>query len=271
MNTALPLLVAPHELVPRLGNPELRVVDLSRADIYVQAHVPGALHLDYSRIVTGQPPVMGLLPEEHQLGTVLAELGVDTDTHIVAYDEEGGGKAARLLWTLAAIGHRHYSLLDGGIHAWIADQEPVSRELAVHRGGNLAVAYTGAEVADFSYVRAHLDDPGVVLLDCRSPGEFSGEIKRAERPGHIKGAVNYDWVNAMDRDRQLRLRPREVLLRDLTALGVTPEKEVIVYCQTHHRSAHTYLVLKHLGFPRVRGYPGSWSEWGNRSDTPIDP
>ena len=80
MNTTLPLLLEPHELVPHLGNPELRVVDLSRADIYVQAHVPGALHLDYSRIVAGQPPVMGLLPEKRQLGTVLAELGSRSGT-----------------------------------------------------------------------------------------------------------------------------------------------------------------------------------------------
>lgn len=271
MSVALPLLVATHELAPRLGDPAVRIVDLSRPDIYVQAHIPGALHLDYARIVAARPPVMGLLPGEPQLTAAMAEIGLQANTHVVAYDEEGGGKAARLLWTLDAIGHRHYSLLDGGIHAWIADQEPVSRELAAHLTASLPVSYTGEGVADIEYLRAHLDDPGVVLLDCRTPGEFSGEVKRAERAGHIKGAVNYDWINAMDRDRQFRLRPREVLLRDLAAVGVTPDKEVIVYCQTHHRSAHTYVVLKHLGFPRIKGYPGSWSEWGNRSDTPIEP
>jgi len=271
MSTTPPLLVAPRELAPRLGDSAIRIVDLSRPDIYVQAHVPGALHLDYARIVAARPPIMGLLPDEHQLGAAMAEIGLEPDTHVVAYDEEGGGKAARLLWTLDAIGHRRYSLLDGGIHAWIADLEPVSQELSAHRTGTQPIVYTGEGIADLAYVRTHLADPDTVLLDCRTPGEFSGEVKRAERTGHIAGAVNYDWVNAMDRDRQLRLRPPEVLLRDLLTLGVTPEKEVIVYCQTHHRSAHTYFVLKHLGFPRVRGYPGSWSEWGNRKDTPIEP
>lgn len=271
MSTNLPLVVATHELAPRLGDPVLRVVDLSRPDIYVQAHVPGALHLDYARIVAARPPVMGLLPDATQLAAAMAEIGLQPDMHVAAYDEEGGGKAARLLWTLDAIGHRHYSLLDGGIHAWIADQEPVSRELVAHLTASQPVSYTGEGVADLEYVRAHLSDPGVVLLDCRSPGEFSGESKRAERAGHIQGAVNYDWINAMDRDRQFRLRPREVLLRDLAAVGVTPDKEVIVYCQTHHRSAHTYVVLKYLGFRRIKGYPGSWSEWGNRSDTPVEP
>ncbi len=271
MSAALPLLATPRDLALRLGEPDIRIVDLSRPDIHAQAHVPGALHLDYARIVAGRPPVMGLLPDAGQLGAALAEIGLQPKTHVVAYDEEGGGKAARLLWTLDVIGHRRYSLLDGGIHAWIADQGPVSQEIAANFTGNNPVSYTNEGLADLEYVRARLADPDVALLDCRTPGEFSGEVKRAERTGHIKGAVNYDWINAMDRDRQFRLRPREVLLRDLTAVGGSPDKEVIVYCQTHHRSAHTYFVLKYLGFPRIRGYPGSWSEWGNRADLPIEP
>jgi thiosulfate/3-mercaptopyruvate sulfurtransferase len=189
--------------------------------------------------VAGRPPVMGLLPDASQLGATLAEIGLRPKTHVVAYDEEGGGKAARLLWTLDVIGHRRYSLLDGGIHAWVADQGLVSQEIAAPFTGNNPVSYTNQGIADLEYVRARLGDPDVVLLDCRTPGEFSGEVKRAERAGHIKGAVNYDWINATDRDRKFRLRPSEVLLRVLTAVGGSPDKEVIVYCQTHHRSAHT--------------------------------
>jgi thiosulfate/3-mercaptopyruvate sulfurtransferase len=115
-----------------------------------------------------------------------------------------------------------------------------------------------------------LDDPEVVVLDVRTPAEFAGDDVRAARGGHIPGAVNMDWTLAIDRGRNLRLKPEGDLRRMLEELGVTPDKEVIVHCQTHHRSAHTYMVLKSLGYPRIRGYDGSWSEWGNDQNTPIE-
>ncbi|MDX1513585.1 MAG: rhodanese-like domain-containing protein, partial [Gammaproteobacteria bacterium] len=90
------------------------------------------------------------------------------------------------------------------------------------------------------------------------------------RGGHIPGAVNFNWTDAMDPEAQRRLRPRERLLEDLADLGVTPDREVVTYCQTHRRSSHTYVVLKSLGFERVRGYPGSWSDWGNDPSTPVE-
>jgi len=116
----------------------------------------------------------------------------------------------------------------------------------------------------------HLHDPNVVFVDTRTLAEYRGETRRAERAGHIPGAVNFDWVNAIDQTRSLRLKPAQELKQVLSQMGVTPDKEVIAYCQTHHRSAHTYIVLKSLGYPRVRGYPGSWSEWGNSPETPIE-
>jgi len=97
-----------------------------------------------------------------------------------------------------------------------------------------------------------------------------GSSVLAARGGHIPGAVNMDWVLAMDKARDLRLRSPEELRRMLERRGVTPDKEVIVYCQTHHRSSHTYVMLKSLGYPRIRGYPGAWSAWGNRRDTPVE-
>jgi thiosulfate/3-mercaptopyruvate sulfurtransferase len=109
-----------------------------------------------------------------------------------------------------------------------------------------------------------------VPLDTRSPGEYAGIDIRAARGGHIPGAVNMNWTEAMDPGRQLRFKPDHTLRRMLESKGVTPDKEVVVYCQTHHRSAHTYIVLKHLGYPRLRGYPGAWSEWGNSAELPIE-
>jgi thiosulfate/3-mercaptopyruvate sulfurtransferase len=269
MTPLLPLIVDGERLQSTLGDERVLVVDLCKADTYAQAHIPGAAHLDYAQVVAARPPTMGLLPDDAALSALFSSLGLTPDTHVVAYDDEGGGRAARLLWTLEVIGHTRYSLLNGGLHAWSAERRPLTRDVAARPRTNYRVTDRITGWADAAYVRDHLDDPAVVLVDTRSPQEYRGEKKLAERAGHIPGAVNFDWVNAMDLHHQLRLKPAAELRHALEALGITPDKEAIVYCQTHHRSAHTFIVLKSLGYTRIKGYPGSWSEWGNRSDLPI--
>lgn len=266
----LPLILAPDALAARLDDEGIVVVDLSKAEHHAQGHIPGAVHLDYARLNTDSPPVGGLLPDDATLSDVLSELGVSNDRHVIAYDDTGGGQAARLLWTLDVLGHPGFSYLDGGREAWIAsglptETGPVSPTPSAYR------ARAGeAGRANQSYILSRLGAPDFALVDCRSPAEFSGDDRRAERGGHIPGAVNFNWTNAVDDEHQNRLRPAKVLLEEFESLGVTPDKEVVVYCQTHRRSSHTYVVLKSLGFERVRGYPGSWSEWGNDPDAPIE-
>lgn len=265
-----PLILPPEQLEKSLGNRSWLIVDLCKPDIYHQSHVPGAVHLDYTHLVTAQPPVMGLMPDDDHLSTVFSRLGLTPDTHVVAYDDEGGGRASRLLWTLDVIGHRHFSLLDGGWHAWMAQRRPTLADQESRPTTHYSVTHQGVAQADLAYIRTHLGDPATVLVDARSPLEYRGEKRLAQRGGHIPGAVNFDWINAMDMQNNLQLKPAEVLRASLEELGVTPDKEVIVYCQTHHRSAHTYIVLKNLGYTKLKGYPGSWSEWGNLADTPIE-
>jgi thiosulfate/3-mercaptopyruvate sulfurtransferase len=266
----LPLIVEPAQLHKHLGADGLLVVDLGKAESYAEGHVPGAVHLEYARLVAAQGPAMGMLPDEARLTEVFRSLGLTADTHVVAYDDECNGRAARLLWTLDAVGHPHHSLLNGGMLAWMEEGFPVSRLPATRPRSEHTAALRGQAVADKRYILEHLRDPHVVLLDTRTPEEFHGRLKRAARAGHIPGAVNFNWTEAMDTAHCLRLKPAEELRSALTALGVTPDKEIIAYCQTHHRSAHTFIVLKALGYPRVKGYPGSWSEWGNSPDTPIE-
>jgi thiosulfate/3-mercaptopyruvate sulfurtransferase len=267
-----PLLIEAEQLEPYLADPAVLVVDLGDPADYAAGHVPGAVHLDYANLVRVEPPAMGLLPDAAPLSEALSRIGLTPERHVIAYGGEGNGRAGRLLWTLAALGHERASLLDGGIHAWEAAGGLLEAQFhhPSPRRYQACFAEPPTVVAEKDYILARLGQPDLALLDTRTPAEYAGLDRRAARGGHIPGAVNLNWTDAMDPRRQLRLQPEPVLRAMFEARGVTPDREVIVYCQTHHRSAHTYWVLRYLGYPRVRGYAGAWSEWGNDPGLPVE-
>jgi thiosulfate/3-mercaptopyruvate sulfurtransferase len=235
---------------------------------YQELHIPGSVHLDYAALTSSSHPIHGLLPEPEHLQRVFSEHGIGNNTHVVAYDDEGGGNASRLLWTLHAMGHKHYSLLDGGLHAWANEGNPYSRDTTTPASTDYQTNPDYRIVATRDYILDRLESPELILWDTRSRNEYLGISRFAQYPGHIPGAVNLDWLEVMDRQRNLRLKPETVLRQMLSDLGITRDKEVITYCQTHHRSSLTWFVLHYLGYERCRGYPGSWSDWGNQDDTP---
>jgi len=266
----LPLVTEPEQLEAVLGSDKLVVVHISKPERYAEFHVPGAIYLQGAQFVRVEKPLMGLLPHAGDLQQLLEASGISPDTHVVACDDEGGGWASRLLWTLDCIGHKHFSLLNGGLVSWGNEGFPVSRD-EVHPGtGNYPVTYQDGPVADAEYILSRLDDSDFVLLDSRTPQEYSGKKKLAARSGHIPGAQLLNWVDTMDRHRNLRFKPETELRAMLEQRGITPDREVLCYCQSHHRSSHSYIMLKSLGYARVKGYPGAWSDWGNRPDTPIE-
>jgi thiosulfate/3-mercaptopyruvate sulfurtransferase len=265
---ALPLVIEPADLASRLNTPELVLVDLTSAARYAAGHVPGARFVDPKRTQLGQPPAPGLLPEQAQLEQLFAELGHNPDAIYVVYDDEGGGWAGRFIWLLDVIGHTRYHYLNGGLHAWSADDRPLSTELPAALDGSLTLALSDAPTATREYLQSRLGAADLAIWDARSPAEYRGEKALAAKAGHIPGAVNFEWTAGMDQARALRIRQDMPALLD--SLGISPDKEIITHCQTHHRSGFTYLVAKALGYPRVKAYAGSWGEWGNHPDTPIE-
>ncbi len=265
----LPLLIEPKQLEPILNQQGLIVIDLTKTTSYQYGHIPGAVYLEYSSILLNQQNTMGLLPSAEHLTELFSGLGIDADTHVVTYDDEGGGKAARLLWTLEAMGHSRYSLLDGGLHAWANEGHPLTEEIPTATTRRFSAAPSADPIADAEYILSKLDDPKCQLVDARSVAEYQGAKRFAEKAGHIPGAINMDWVLAMDQSNNMRLKSRQELGTLLANFCLDQEKETIVYCHTHHRSSLSYIMLKYMGYKNVKGYPGSWSDWGNRSDTPT--
>jgi len=267
---AIPLLIESEQLEAQLDNTDLLIVDLGKPETYAKAHVPGAVHLDYLQIVAMQKPRMGLLPDADTLSRIFSSIGLTADKHVITYDDEGGGRAARLLWTLDAIGHNKASLLNGGIGAWYNEGHATDNTPVQAMPSEYSATIVDSPIADQNFIREHLNDDSVMLLDSRSPEEFSGLKKFAERGGHIPGAVNLDWFNVMDKTRNMRLKPETELRALMEANGFTKDKTIVTYCQSHHRSALTYFVLKVLGYSNIKGYPGSWSDWGNSEDAPVE-
>ncbi len=266
--SGLPLVIEPNELYPRLEAKNLILVDLTSAARYSTGHIPGARFVDPKRTQLGQPPAPGLLPAQADLETLFGELGHNPDAVYVVYDDEGGGWAGRFIWLLDVIGHSNYHYLDGGLLSWLDEGLRVSVEVPAPVAGRASLTLHDEPTATREYLQSRLGAADLAIWDARGPLEYSGEKVVAARGGHIPGAVNFEWTAGMDPARNLRIR--KDMPQILKQLGITPDKEIITHCQTHHRSGFTYLVAKALGYPRVKGYAGSWGEWGNHPDTPIE-
>ena len=276
------LLVNPNELASLLGvssgsatGRPMKVdtntpilIDLRPAEVFVTGHIPGAVHLDLyglSLVNTDSAPLDAFL---WMIAQLLTTRGVDGDRTVVVYDDQSGMRAARAFWFLELFGHQDVRVLDGGVGSWERQGFFTTTEAVVPNKANWNVGRVEARLATWRDLQERLGQSEVVILDTRSDGEYCGTTVRAKRGGAIPGAVHIEWTKNLNSDGEFKSASELVALYE--AAGVTAEKEIVSYCQGGYRAAHSYLALRLIGYPRVRNYVGSWKEWGDREDLPIE-
>lgn len=264
------LLIETEDLVPFLAHPQLRIVDLSRRSVHEQLHIPGAVHLAPKLLVRQEEYASGLLPETTQLQQLIEFLQISPEHHVVAYDDEGGAWAGRLIWNLHCLGFENTSLINGGIHAWLAAELPTSSQATtLEPVANLLPVETNLQYqVHYDELLELVQNNQTQIWDCRTEDEYTGLRLAARRGGHIPGALHFEWSTALNRQNHLKLHPLERTQQRLEHLGFNLNEPVVVYCQSHHRSGLAYILGRLLGW-NIRAYDGAWSEWGNRLDSPI--
>jgi thiosulfate/3-mercaptopyruvate sulfurtransferase len=276
-DVATEVLVTTDWLGERLTTPGLVIAEVDEnPDVYEEGHIPGAVKLHWRDDL--QDALIRDVVSKSEFERLMGERGIASDTTVVLYGDKNNWFAAYAYWYLKIYGHEDVRLLDGGRQKWIEEH----REFTTDPATPTATAYTAKDRNESIRVRrdevlAGLADDSIALVDVRSPQEFSGELmappgyeqEGASRTGHIPGAQSVPWATAVRDDGTFK--STEELREIYGSKGVTADKEVRAYCRIGERSAHTWFVLRELlGYENVKNYDGSWTEWGNLVEVPIE-
>lgn len=260
-----------------LDDPNVRIVE-SDEDylLYETGHIPGAVKVDW--FTTLQHPVRRDFITKEEFENLCSSLGIANDTTVVFYGDKSNWFATYALWLFRYYGHENLKIMNGGRMKWEKEGRPMTKEVPSYAKTDYQAKDPEPEVRAFREdVFEHMNSQKP-LVDVRSPQEYTGELihmpnypqEGAQRGGHIPGAANIPWSRAVNEADSTFKSPAE--LRELyESRGITPEKDIIAYCRIGERSSHTWFVLKYLlGYPTVKNYDGSWTEWGNLVNAPIE-
>lgn len=262
------LLISAVDLNSILDIPGLFLID-ARAETN-DSLIAGATHFPaVSELTDPDYPVDHYLIGPDLFQYKIRNLGVNNDSKVVIFDDGNHLAAARLFYALDYYGFSNARLLNGGMSAWIETGLPISDQYVVHEQGSFQFDVQEALMCDFDYIMEASNDPNKIIFDARSADEYSGEVVRSERGGHVPNAVHLEWSEVLEPEGVPTFLPAEEIKVLFEELGITPDKEVIPYCQSNVRGSHAYFTLRLMGYDTVRPYEGSWSEYGNRSDAVI--
>ena len=270
-------LVSTEWLANHLHDANIRVIESNEDPLlYLSGHIPGAVNIDW--VADLNDPVSRDYLNASRFEQLLRRNGISNDSTLVFYGDKNNWWACYAFWVFQLFGHSNAKILNGGRKKWVDEQRELTRVVTAYPDTHyVAPERDDRKVRAFRHeVLAHVQQKGQ-LIDVRSPQEFSGERlhmpdypnEGALRGGHIPGAANVPWAQAVKEDGTFK--SREDLIKLYTSKGITDDKEVITYCRIGERSSHTWFVLTHLlGYPNVRNYDGSWTEWGNGVGLPIE-
>ncbi len=257
------MLISADDLMKKIGNSDLILVDSRSYKDYINGHIPGAVNFDFFNYHWSDTSKDGLDSFEKQTRKLLSTIGVMDNKTIVFYDDVSGMSAARGVWTLMYFSHTKAFMLDGGMKKWQSLGLPLETKTNGFSPSNFSGKINGEILAGYEYVGKNIGK--IQILDARSKDEFHGTTIRAARRGHIPTAVNIDWILNINEDGTIKSDQELAKLYPFSK-----DDEIVTYCQGAYRAANSFVVLKKLGFKKVKVYLGSWSEWGNKLDLPIE-